>query len=143
MSRNETPQHHTHSPTFYPHQRLNPSVRARVYQQWGDRKSQVQTAIETCPVDCIHYVGFEELQRLENEREGFKINYKARLVGSDALLSSSGSDLGEDWLMGQGLGWYLRLGFIECVDGVASARCGPCHPDNPGRIIDLRGEVLP
>jgi len=64
--------------------------RARVYQQWKDRPKTIQTAIETCPVDCIHYVPFEELERLEGERPGIKINYKARLVGSD----TSSADLG-------------------------------------------------
>lgn len=37
----------------------------------------------TCPVDCIHYVGWKELRRLESEREGLDINFKARLVGND------------------------------------------------------------
>jgi ferredoxin len=64
--------------------------RARVFQQWKDRPKTIQTAIETCPVDCIHYVPFEELERLENERPGIKINYKARLVGSD----TNSADLG-------------------------------------------------
>ncbi len=68
--------------------------RARVFQQWKDRPTIVQTAIETCPVDCIHYVPFEELERLEQERERMVINYKARLVGPDGLLSSGGAELG-------------------------------------------------
>ena len=76
--------------------------RARVFQQWKDRPTVIQTAIETCPVDCIHYVPFEELERLEQERDQMVINYKARLVGSDGLLSSGGAELGEragyvDW----------------------------------------------
>lgn len=37
----------------------------------------------TCPVDCIHYVDWKELRRLEGEREGLDINFKARLVGND------------------------------------------------------------
>jgi len=37
-------------------------------------------AIETCPVDCIHYVSYEDLARLEVERRGQNINFKARLV---------------------------------------------------------------
>lgn len=68
--------------------------RARVFQQWKDRPTTIQTAIETCPVDCIHYVPFEELERLEQERDRMVINYKARLVGSDGLLSSGGAELG-------------------------------------------------
>lgn len=43
----------------------------------------MRTAIETCPVDCIHYVDWPELMRLEKEREGIDINFKAKLVGND------------------------------------------------------------
>ena len=32
--------------------------RARVFQQWRTSKSLMKEAIETCPVDCIHYVSF-------------------------------------------------------------------------------------
>lgn len=80
--------------------------RARVFQQWKDRPTVIQTAIETCPVDCIHYVPFEELERLEQERDQMVINYKARLVGSDGLLSSGGAERGAragyvDWTSSQ------------------------------------------
>ena len=54
--------------------------RARVFQQWGDDEETVQIAIETCPVDCIHYVPYDELVRLEMERRDQNINFKARLV---------------------------------------------------------------
>jgi ferredoxin len=54
--------------------------RARVFQQWGDDDETVQIAIETCPVDCIHYVPYEELEKLEIERRDQNINFKARLV---------------------------------------------------------------
>ena len=54
--------------------------RARVFQQWGDDQETIQIAIETCPVDCIHYVPYDELVRLEVERRGQNINNKARLV---------------------------------------------------------------
>jgi ferredoxin len=30
--------------------------RARVYEQWGDDEETIQIAIDTCPVNCIHYV---------------------------------------------------------------------------------------
>lgn len=43
----------------------------------------------------IHYVQFDELQKLEKERESITINYKARLVGSEGLLSGAGADLCE------------------------------------------------
>ena len=54
--------------------------RARVFQQWGDDEETIQIAIETCPVDCIHYVPYDELERLEIERRDQNINFKARLV---------------------------------------------------------------
>eukprot|EP00903_Cladosiphon_okamuranus_P012503 g11707.t1 len=57
--------------------------RARVYQQGRDTDDAVRTAIQTCPVDCIHYVDWPELVRLEREREGIDINFKAKLVGND------------------------------------------------------------
>ncbi len=54
--------------------------RARVFQQWGDDEETIQIAIETCPVDCIHYVPYDELVKLEVERRDQNINFKARLV---------------------------------------------------------------
>ena len=41
-------------------------------------------AIETCPVDCIHYVPWEDLIALESARDSPdapSINFKSRLVG--------------------------------------------------------------
>jgi len=54
--------------------------RARVFQQWGDDDETIEVAIQTCPVDCIHYVPYDELKRLEIERRQQNINFKARLV---------------------------------------------------------------
>jgi ferredoxin len=54
--------------------------RARVFQQWGDDDETIQIAIETCPVDCIHYVPFDELVKLEIDRRNQNINPKGRLV---------------------------------------------------------------
>ena len=39
--------------------------RARVLRQNGDKLEVVQEAIDTCPVDCMHWVDFEDLDRLE------------------------------------------------------------------------------
>ena len=39
--------------------------RARVIRQNGDDLKVVQEAIDTCPVDCMHWVDFEDLDRLE------------------------------------------------------------------------------
>ncbi|MEM6500287.1 MAG: ferredoxin [Cyanobacteria bacterium P01_C01_bin.89] len=43
--------------------------RARVICQDGDSEDIVQEAIDTCPVDCIHWVDFTELKHLERERQ--------------------------------------------------------------------------
>ena len=63
--------------TFFMHDEHG---RARVFQQWGDDDETIQIAIETCPVDCIHYVPYQELERLEVERRDQNINFKSRLV---------------------------------------------------------------
>ena len=39
--------------------------RARVIRQNGDTLEVVQEAIDTCPVECMHWVDFEDLDRLE------------------------------------------------------------------------------
>ncbi|MEL7508550.1 MAG: ferredoxin [Cyanobacteria bacterium J06554_1] len=55
--------------------------RARVVRQDGDQEALIQEAIDTCPVDCIHWVDFTKLRKLEEERRhqvipvaGFPIN---------------------------------------------------------------------
>ena len=40
--------------------------RCRAIRQDGDSIERIQEAIDTCPVDCIHWVKFEELDDLEN-----------------------------------------------------------------------------
>ena len=40
--------------------------RSRAIRQDGDSMEILQEAIDTCPVDCIHWVKFEELKDLEN-----------------------------------------------------------------------------
>lgn len=62
--------------------------RARVFQQWGDDDETIAVAIQTCPVDCIHYVPYDELKRLEIERRNQNINFKARLVNQGEAGSS-------------------------------------------------------
>lgn len=42
--------------------------RSRVIRQDGDPEDIVQEAIDTCPVDCIHWVDYTELKQLEAER---------------------------------------------------------------------------
>ncbi len=41
--------------------------RSRVFRQDGDSTSIIQEAIDTCPVDCIHWVDFEKLEDLRNQ----------------------------------------------------------------------------
>lgn len=52
--------------TFY----IEPDYgRSRVIRQDGDGEEIIQEAIETCPVDCIHWVDYTELKKLEEERK--------------------------------------------------------------------------
>jgi ferredoxin len=52
--------------TFY----IEPDYgRSRVIRQEGDTEEIIQEAIETCPVDCIQWVDYTELRKLEEERK--------------------------------------------------------------------------
>ena len=52
--------------TFY----IEPDYgRSRVIRQDGDSEEIIQEAIDTCPVDCIHWVNYIELKHLEEERK--------------------------------------------------------------------------
>ena len=51
--------------TFY----IEPDYgRSRVMRQDGDPEEVIQEAIDTCPVDCIHWVDYTEVKKLEAER---------------------------------------------------------------------------
>jgi ferredoxin len=41
--------------------------RSRALRQDGDSTETIQEAIDTCPVDCIHWVSYEELPALEEQ----------------------------------------------------------------------------
>lgn len=43
--------------------------RSRVYNQDGDTEEIVQEAIDTCPVDCIHWLDYTEIRKKEEERK--------------------------------------------------------------------------
>ncbi len=43
--------------------------RSRVFRQDGDPEEVIQEAIDTCPVDCIHWVDYTKLKNLEQERQ--------------------------------------------------------------------------
>ena len=44
--------------------------RSRVIRQDGDSSECLQEAIDTCPVDCIHWVEFEQLPELQERLAG-------------------------------------------------------------------------
>ena len=41
--------------------------RSRAIRQDGDSTETIQEAIETCPVDCIHWVSYEDLPALQEQ----------------------------------------------------------------------------
>ncbi|MGI0482372.1 ferredoxin [Geminocystis sp. CENA526] len=43
--------------------------RSRVYNQDGDTEEIVQEAIDTCPVDCIHWLDYTDIKQKEEERK--------------------------------------------------------------------------
>ncbi len=52
--------------TFY----IEPDYgRSRVVRQDGDSEELIVEAMETCPVNCIHWVDYTELKNLEEERK--------------------------------------------------------------------------
>lgn len=55
--------------------------KARVMQQQGDPFAIIQEAIETCPVDCIHWVKYSELRQKEAKRRS-QVMPKAGIPGS-------------------------------------------------------------
>ena len=65
--------------TFY----IEPDYgRSRVVRQDGDSEELIVEAMDTCPVNCIHWVDYTELKNLEEERKdqvipvvGFPVEY--------------------------------------------------------------------
>lgn len=56
---------HTATNTFY----LEPDYgRARVFNQDGDPEELIEEAMDTCPVNCIHWVDYTKLKKLEEAR---------------------------------------------------------------------------
>lgn len=85
--------------------------RARVFEQWGDDQETIEIAIETCPVDCIHYVPYEELEKLEVDRRGQSINNAARLVNT----SGGGGGIQPNTFTG-----------AQQISGNTASRCNNC-----------------
>jgi len=86
--------------------------RARVFEQWGDDDETIQIAIETCPVDCIHYIPYDELVSLEKDRRGQNINYKSALVGGDRA--------------GHMVGGSVKFSEQQQISGNMGSRCNNC-----------------
>lgn len=57
---------HTAPNTFYIEDEYG---RARVFRQDGDEEIIIQEAIDTCPVDCIHWLDYAEVKRKEEARK--------------------------------------------------------------------------
>ena len=57
---------HVAANTFY----IEPDHgRARVFNQDGDTVELIEEAIDTCPVNCIHWLDYTELKQLEETRK--------------------------------------------------------------------------
>ena len=100
--------------TFFMHEEHG---RARVFNQWGDDEETIQVAIETCPVDCIHYVPYDELVRLEKDRRDQNINFKARLVSQAEYGGGALSHLA---------GGAVQFSAPQEISGNMGSRCNNC-----------------
>ena len=57
---------HVASNTFY----IEPDYgRSRVFNQDGDTEELIDEAIDTCPVNCIHWLDYTKLKQMEAERK--------------------------------------------------------------------------
>ncbi len=63
---------HVATNTFVIGQRFG---RSRAVRQDGDSTELIQEAIDTCPVNCIHWVRFEELEKLRIQME--KVDFQS------------------------------------------------------------------
>ena len=74
--------------------------RARVFDQHGDSEDLIAEAIDSCPVNCIHYTSHEDLVILETERLGQRINNAARLVSQQECTSDAPPSAAKLWSSG-------------------------------------------
>lgn len=57
---------HVAANTFY----IEPDHgRARVFNQDGDTEELIEEARDTCPVNCIHWLDYTELKKIESDRQ--------------------------------------------------------------------------
>ena len=61
---------HVASNTFFIE---NEYGRSRVYNQDGDTEEIIQEAIDTCPVDCIHWLDYTKIKDKESDRKYQKV----------------------------------------------------------------------
>jgi len=73
---------HTASSTFFLEEDYG---RARVIAQDGDEEDLVQEAIDTCPVDCIAWVNYNDLNKLEEARK-HQVIQNLGIIGDGAAL---------------------------------------------------------
>lgn len=73
---------HTASSTFFLEEDYG---RARVIAQDGDQEDLVQEAIDTCPVDCIAWVNYNDLNKLEEARK-YQIIQNLGIIGDGVSL---------------------------------------------------------
>lgn len=59
--------------------------RARVIAQDGDQEDLVQEAIDTCPVDCIAWVNYNDLNKLEEARK-HQVIQNLGMIGDGAAM---------------------------------------------------------
>ena len=67
---------HVATNTFVIEQHLG---RSRVIRQDGDSTKLIQEAIETCPVNCIHWVPFEQLDHLKTQLDSMELQDLGKL----------------------------------------------------------------
>ncbi len=53
--------------------------RSRAFRQDGDSTARIQEAIDTCPVNCIHWVPFENLENLRAQLDAMDLQDLGKL----------------------------------------------------------------
>jgi curved DNA-binding protein CbpA len=66
--------------------------RSRVFAQWLDTEDQIQSAMDACPVSCIHWVEKEDLPALE-----FVSQYKVPRVNVGVMMAGQGGSVIDVW----------------------------------------------
>ena len=65
--------------------------RSRAIRQDGDSTDLIQEAIETCPVNCIHWVKFEQLEGLRAQLEAMDLQDLGKLPKVSRRIKSIGN----------------------------------------------------